>query len=534
MSAPEPLSNALARITPLGRGVLVGLACAILGLSLRLWPEWRHNPDLSHGMLMPLLFLLLLRESRIGTPRFVRETIFQRLGCIVLLIGALLALVAAGLYAAALDWSHALVSLMLTTSVVLMLGAALLAFAGESVQLVPCNWSALVAIGGWLLAAPIPPGTYNRITLNLQLWVSENVLETLHVFGIAAIRHGNIIELARATVGVEEACSGIRSLVSCIFAGLFFSATLVRRPWARAAIVGLAPLLALVMNFLRSLTLTLLANHGIDISGAWHDATGFAVLGITAALLGVLAVLLERGDVAATPAPPESPLPVPARTPGLQRALALGLTGATALVVVFVLNTRPSPRRDTAVPDLFALLPQAAAGWLVRSTNLYEFSGTLQTNDLAQRSYINPTRATPTEIIIYVAYWRAGQAPVSLVASHTPDACWPGSGWVRVNSNVTRVPLKLEERTLPPAEYRVFVADEKPEHVWFWHLYDGRPISYRDPYSPAELLRIAWRFGFRHDGDQLFVRVSSNRPWSEISREPLIDQFFARMRALGL
>jgi exosortase/archaeosortase family protein len=401
------------------------------------------------------------------------------------------------------------------------------------VQLVPCNWSALVAIGGWLLAAPIPPGTYNRITLNLQLWVSENVLETLHVFGIAAIRHGNIIELARATVGVEEACSGIRSLVSCIFAGLFFSATLVRRPWARALIVALAPLLALVMNFVRSLTLTLLANKGLDISGAWHDATGFAVLGVTALLLGLLAVLLERREEM-TPAPAESSLPVPTRTPGLQRALALGLAAATALVILFVLNTRPSPRRDAPVPDLFALLPQGAEGWLVRSTNLYEFSGTLQTNDLAQRSYIKPGDATPTEIIIYVAYWRAGQAPVSLVASHTPDACWPGSGWVRMKSNLTRIPLPLPERTLPAAEYRVFVADEKPEHVWFWHLYDGRPISYRDPYSPAELLRIAWRFGFRHDGDQLFVRVSSNRPWAEISHEPLIAQFFARIRALGL
>ena len=32
-------------------------------------------------------------------------------------------------------------------------------------------------------------------------------------------------------------------------------------------------------------------------------------------------------------------------------------------------------------------------------------------------------------VTLYVAYWRPGQAPVSLVDAHTPDACWPGTGW---------------------------------------------------------------------------------------------------------
>ena len=33
----------------------VGLACWLL------WPEWRQNPDLSHGFFAPLIFLLLVR-----------------------------------------------------------------------------------------------------------------------------------------------------------------------------------------------------------------------------------------------------------------------------------------------------------------------------------------------------------------------------------------------------------------------------------------------------------------------------------------
>ena len=63
---------------------------------------------------------------------------------------------------------------------------------------------------------------------------------------------------------------------------------------------------------------------------------------------------------------------------------------------------------------------------------------------------------------------------------------------------------------------------------------DGRPIAYENPYSLGELLRIAWRYGFRHNGAQLFVRLSSNRPWSEIADEPLVAEFFARLRPYGL
>ena len=55
---------------------------------------------------------------------------------------------------------------------------------------------------------------------------------------------------------------------------------------------------------------------------------------------------------------------------------------------------------------------------------------TLKTDLLAQRVYERPTPTGPLQITLYLAYWRPGQAPVSLVASHTPDACWPGTGWV--------------------------------------------------------------------------------------------------------
>ncbi len=565
MSPPAPFTR-LPLATKLSAVLLVALT---LALGLLLWPHWQQNPDLSHGYFMPVIFLLLLRESRSGSLRFHGADRSSRidhlkqaqrgewvaltslLACLAL---GLLALAAGGLYAASLGWSHDLVGFTLTFSFVLLLAAGLLVFSSTSIRFIPFNWSAVTAIALWLLCAPIPPGTYSRLTLGLQLMVTENVLRSLHLLGIAAVRHGNILELGGATVGIEEACSGVRSLISCVFAGLLFSASLVRRPWSRVLLIGLSPPLALVMNFIRSLTLTLLANSGVKIEGFWHDLTGFAVLGVTAALLVGLALLLERknsgqpsagsdqrpevrsqgSEVRGQESVVSSPSTVvPASL--VSRLLVSSLAFAAVLVLFFYANTRPALHRDAPVPDLAAILPSAAEGWQVETArDLYQFSGVLHTDHLVQRTYTRMTDRGPEQIILYLAYWRPGQASVSLVSSHTPDACWPGSGWEAVPVADPRVVLAVGRRRLAEAESRSFLSGDFPQNVWYWHLYDGHSITQQSTNSPAALLRLAWRYGFRHDGDQLFVRVSSNRPWADLAHEPVLETFFTRLQPLGL
>ena len=548
MSPPRPLTP-FARLpfaVMLSVALLTALVVALIGL---LWPHWVNNPDLSHGLFMPVIFLLLLRESRAGTFRFLPGGAGPNAALAALLLAGLLALAAGGLYAASLGWSHDLVAFTLTGALVLLLAAGLLVFSRDTVRFVPFNWSAVVALALWLLCAPIPPGTYTRLTLGLQLMVTENVLRALHLLGIAAVRHGNILELSSASVGIEEACSGVRSLISCVFAGLFFSASLVRRPWSRVLLIALSAPLALAMNFVRSLTLTLLANSGVHIAGLWHDVTGFAVLAVTAALLAGLALLLERkaGAPSGTGLPTREIDITGRETRATDRSLRIdrpepvewALTGslivAVVLVVVFFVNTRPALRRDAPVPNLASILPVRVEGWTVETAaDLYQFSDTLHTDHLVQRTYSRTTDRGPEQITVYLAYWRPGQASVSLVASHTPDACWPGSGWDAIPVPDPRVQLAVGDRRLPEAEARSFRSGDFPQNVWFWHLYDGRPITQQSTDSPAALLRLALRYGFRHDGDQLFVRVSSNRPWSDIAREPMLDTIFARLQSVGL
>ncbi len=512
------------------------LATLGTGLTVLLFPQWLHNPDLSHGLLMPVVCLLLINEARTGGPaRYLRAGPVSRLMIGLALLFGLLGLAVSGLYAAALEWSHPVAGFALAGAFTFFLLATLIAFADERVRLIPLNWSAFLAATLWWLSAPIPPGTYSRLTLSLQLWVSENVLGALHFLGIAANRDGNIIELAHTAVGVEEACSGVRSLVSCVFAGLFFSGCLVQRPWARALIVGLAGPLALGMNFFRSLALTLLANAGIDIGGKWHDLTGFAILALTAVILGALALLLQKG--AKPPAPKDSRLETPpVENPrDTQPLLATGLGLAVILAVFFLSHSefRSPPRKP--LPNLEAILPLAANGWNVRTTaDLYRFKDTLQTDHFVERTYTRNTGNGLVQITVYIAYWAPGQANVSLVATHTPDACLPGAGWVPIPVAESQQRIVLPTRELPAGEHRLFKSNGYPQHVWFWHLYDGAPIRYLNPLSPRNLLQIAAQYGFRRAGDQMFVRFSSNRPWKTIRDEPLVTEIFTHLQPFGL
>ncbi|MFA5262909.1 MAG: exosortase/archaeosortase family protein [Opitutaceae bacterium] len=535
MTASAGFRAAFDQMPWLSKLIVLALVGSIVALSLQLWPSWMQNPDLSHGRFMPLVFLLLLYESRRHGPlRFLRTGWKTTLAVGGLALSSIGTLVAAGLWAAVLEWNHDLVVFSMAVSAGLLLGAALIAFSDARVRLLPFNWTACTAIILWPISAPIPPGSYTRISVGLQLWISSSVVKTLNLLGVAAYQTGNIIELARTSLGVNEACSGVRSLISCLFAGFFLSATLVRHPRARFAIIVLAPPLALGMNLIRSLILALLANAGIDISDVWHDTAGLAVIGLTTLLLAGLALWLERGSDKEA----DKPDTVPPQRIGLPLShviVAAALALSASLVGFFYANSHRSHSGDVRSPDLATLLPVAPPGWQTETaTDFSSYRNILLTDNLVQRAYRRGSEGHEMLISIYIAYWKPGQASVSLVASHTPDACWPGTGWVSQLDPSPNEKLRIEGRILASAESRCFDNSGYRRYVWFWHLHNGRPIPYQDPNSFKELLKIAWQYGFRHHGDQFFIRISSNRPWNETAEEPLVKQFFQAMQPLGL
>ena len=536
---------ALVRESRFSLGLGLGLAAVLLVVwTLRVFPEWSNNADLSHGMFTPLLFALLIHESRQRGPcRLLPPNRWLWISTGASLSASVFVLFVACLYASAFGWTNTVVEFLLGFATLAGLVALWLVCASKPVRLLPFNWIAAIALGLWVLSLPIPPGTYQKLTLSLQLWVSENVLQSLHLLGIPAYKEGNIIRLAHTSVGVEEACSGVRSLISCIYAGFFFSASFVSAWGSRFALIVLAAPIAIAMNFARSLTLTLLTYKGIEIEGTWHDATGFAILGFTALILGGIAFGLDKFESRHGGSRDLDPKPNPAAisedaaaASGGGRILATGFGACLVVALVFALATRPAEATEVDAPDLLAYLPESPSDWeLVRSQDLYRFSSILETENLAQRTYLKRDEAgNVTQITFYLAYWLPGQSAVSSVATHTPDACWPGAGWEPQSEERPRVSLPFRGRELAPGEYRVFNNESISQHVWFWHSHNRQVLQSFDPRRPLEVLGMVLAYGVRSDGEQLFLRMSSNRPWEEIANEPLLGEVFSRVAQFGI
>jgi exosortase len=531
---PAPRCTSFGSLPWLARLNAAGLCAAVAAVSFLVWPLWRHDDNLTHGIFLPFLSAILIAESRRDpNPGFLSPGPGAFALCAGLALASLAGLALAVVYAAALGWSHSMAEFMLCVALVLALCAGWLGFADRRVRFVPLNWAAAIAAVLWLFAGPLPPGTYARLALLLQSEVTGGVVRVLNGLGIAAYRQGNVIDLARTSVGVSEACSGVRSLISCAVAGLFLSG-LLRRPLHRALVIAISPAIGLAMNFLRSLLLTLLVNSGVEIEGRWHDLTGASILVGTTLLVAAFAFWLHRREAAQTTPAGDAP-----QSPAAPSSLQVMMAAELALVAgaaLFLAAGRPSERAQGGpAPDLSALLPPAPPGWTAQSTpNLDQYSGVLETHTLVEKVYSSGTAPGSAHVTLYLAYWAPGQAAVSLVDAHSPDACWPGTGWELEPGASRREPVEVGNRTLAPAECRVFSRNGLETRVWFWHLNGGRPLAFVDPYSAPRLLGLGLRYGFSRPAAQLFVRISSNRPWQEIASQPTVRQFLENLKPLGL
>jgi len=171
----------------------------------------------------------------------------------------------------------------------------------------------------WLVSAPMLLVFETRVKPVLLEWVVRMVSGLFDLLGFAVIREGSVLVLPHGEVGVADACSGIRSLTACLFAGSFLSAVFLDRFWKKIALLSLSAALAFGMNIVRSLFLTGWA-YAHDASALdadfWgnpeflkdaaghpvnnpafhfitvHDFAGYSVLGLTlAGLLLLLPVL---------------------------------------------------------------------------------------------------------------------------------------------------------------------------------------------------------------------------------------------------
>lgn len=142
----------------------------------------------------------------------------------------------------------------------------------------------------FFVAVPIPKFFWNPVVFGLQHFVASLNVEALNLMGIPAVQQNHVIQLPNTTVGVDEACSGVRSLQSSIMAALFIGDLTLRRVGWKFFFLAVGVLLAVMGNFGRSLYLSLTAHRGgPDALKAVHDSAGWSVLLFTAVGMACLA-----------------------------------------------------------------------------------------------------------------------------------------------------------------------------------------------------------------------------------------------------
>jgi exosortase len=136
----------------------------------------------------------------------------------------------------------------------------------------------------FLMIALPPPSVLNNLIIGgLQSKVATLNVEILNSLGVPAHRVGSLIHLSTGIIGIDEACSGIRSLQSTIMATLFIGYVSLKHRGLQVALLAFGVLLAFVGNVIRSLYLCLTASReGMQVAERVHDRAGWSILVFTA------------------------------------------------------------------------------------------------------------------------------------------------------------------------------------------------------------------------------------------------------------
>jgi exosortase len=258
---------------------------------------WSHRPDLQFGWVVLLLSGYIFWEAWEKRPAPKYRWTLLNAGLVALGLGFLFVV---QIYQAAFGTNAASVAGLALVVMLLVACNLHYVFGGAGVRRLGFAFAFL------LIALPLPSVLHNVIVGGLQSKIAMLNVEILNLGGVPAERTGSLIRLPNCVVGIDEACSGIRSLQSAFMATLFIGYLTLRRASLRTLLLLAGLLLALVGNLGRSLFLSLAAHiKGAEALHTMHDAAGWSILAFTAAGVGALAWLfstfekhLEKLDLA--------------------------------------------------------------------------------------------------------------------------------------------------------------------------------------------------------------------------------------------
>lgn len=479
--------------------------------------QWTTDPQYSYGEVMPLLTagLLIRRWHRFsGVP--LQYDGLKNSGLLLAFIGFLifLYLPVRLLEEAVPEWRP--------------IGWVL------AVQTIGLTLYSLYLLKGWngvaryafpicffFTAVPWPTFFEQPIIQHLSRANAAMVVNVLSVLGVPAIQHGNVIEISTGVVGINDACSGIRSLQSSLMISLFLGEFYFMNWKRRLALVFSGFLLAMFFNVCRTSFLTYLAaKHGIAAIAKYHDETGLTILLACTATLWAVSFVLSIFPK--NPSAPEKTPPTTANHesdgPRFQafKFLALGLVIWVVLSEVGV-NLWYSIReaKITPGPAWSLVLPQDNPTF--KSTPFTPEEHTLLRFDDGKQGQWEEGDGTVWQAFYFD--WLPGRVAGYLAKRHTPDICLPAEG-MTITSGPTLMMLTIDNIELPVRCY-VFTGPDGPLQVFQCHWEPGvGKETYANESSRFNLIRSIWA-GRGNKGQKVIEIVIAGCHDSDSAKEAL-------------
>ena len=145
---------------------------------------------------------------------------------------------------------------------------------------------------------PLPRIAMDEVVFLLQEGSAWAAHALFAAFGIPVVQTGVLLTIPGLTVEVAQECSSIRSSSMLLVTTIVLAQLMLRGPWRKLLVIGLAIPLSIAKNGLRVFTIAMLATR-VDrgyLSGRLHREGGIIFFAL--ALLGIFALLwiFRRGD----------------------------------------------------------------------------------------------------------------------------------------------------------------------------------------------------------------------------------------------
>ena len=246
--------------------------------------DWWNDPNYSHGFLVPFFSAYLVWDKR-GELRTLPVT-GSWLGFPLLLAG--IALLLLGVVGAE-DF------LVRSSLIVVLAGLVWMHLGSELFRRL------LFPLAFLFFMIPPPFIVFNSIAFPLQGIAAGNATWALDTLGVPVLRDGNVLHLARLTLGVTEACSGIRSLISLLALAVAWAHLAIPGMVSKALFVASAVPITIVANAARVVLTGIIGQWlGVEYAtGFFHTFSGWLVFVAAAVcLFGVHALIAKGGRLA--------------------------------------------------------------------------------------------------------------------------------------------------------------------------------------------------------------------------------------------